>query len=78
MSDAQYRALQSRAARNAQKYRMRAEKALNRVQLLLDRIARAKTVSSPEKYQNVFTAYDVFQSAVSDLNRALADLVVAR
>ena len=78
MTDVQYRVLQNRAARTAQRYRLKLEKQVNSLQAGLHKIATSKIVNSPKRYQQVYASFDLVKGGIADLQRALSDLIVQR
>lgn len=78
MTDVQYRVLQNRAARTAQKYRLKLEKAVNALQAKLHSAAVSKAIISAERYAVIYSLFDQVKARLGELENAMADLKVAR
>jgi len=78
MTDVQFRRLQNRAASNAQRYRLKTEKAINDLQSQLSKIAKSKVVVSNKRYESAVQSYSNIKNTMADLERAMVDLYISR
>jgi len=76
MTDSQIRALQVRAARNAQKYRRALETQVNKLETVLNRLIKAKTRVTAERYGLLFSQWDAVKSAFIATEKAITDTQV--